>query len=160
MSTTLDALFREAVAAIDSGDVPHLVFAFLAMTGCQGATLNSCGPYWPDIPYYAVGIPDDPPLLQLEELWRAGGSADGEEIVQPASLSASAQGAAAVVDFGLAQVSVISPEGKWLGSWGRPGRGPGELTMPVTANWSGDTYRCTTWPAPVSPTARGAICGA
>lgn len=139
MSTTLYALFREAVAAIDSGDVPHLVFAFLAMTGCQGATLNSCGPYWPDIPYYAVDIPDDPPLLQLEELWRAGRSADGEEIVQPASLSGSAQGAVAVVDFGLAQVSVISPEGKWLGSWGRRGRGPGELTMPVTANWSGDT---------------------
>lgn len=107
--------------------------------GCQAANPNSCGPYWPDIPISVVDIPADPPSIRLDELWRAGGSADGQEIAEPASISASSKGAVAVVDFGLAQVSVISSQGEWLGSWGRQGRGPGELTMPVASNWSADT---------------------
>jgi hypothetical protein len=77
--------------------------------------------------------------MRLDELWRAGGSVEGEEIALPASLSASSQGAVAVVDYGLGQVSVVSPQGDWLGSWSRRGKGPGELTMPVASNWSGDT---------------------
>jgi len=111
----------------------------LVVAGCQGAAPRLCTPYWPDIPLSVAEIPSDPPVIQLAELWRAGGSAEGEEIAEPASIAVSSRGAVAVVDFWLAQVSVISPEGEWLGSWGRRGRGPGELMMPVAANWSGDT---------------------
>lgn len=108
-------------------------------SGCQDPDPSSCDPYWPDTPSRVVDISADPPAVRLVELWRAGGSADGQEIADPASVSANSQGAVAVVDLGLSQVSVISPYGEWLGSWGRQGRGPGELTMPVAANWSGDT---------------------
>ena len=109
------------------------------VTGCQVANPISCAPYWPDIPYSEAEVSAEPPSIRLEELWRAGGSAEGQEIAQPASVSTSSGGAVAVVDFGLGQVSVISPRGEWLGSWSRRGKGPGELTMPVASNWSGDT---------------------
>jgi hypothetical protein len=72
-------------------------------------------------------------------VWRVGGSNPGQEIAEPASVTVSSAGYAAVVDFSLGEVSVISPQGEWIGPWGRRGRGPGELTMPVAANWTGDT---------------------
>ncbi len=115
------------------------LLVLLFVGGCLGSAPQECSPYWPDIPFSAAEIPLDPPAIHLAELWRAGGSAAGEEIAYPASVAVSSRGAVAIVDFGLAQVSVISPGGEWLGSWGRQGRGPGELTMPVAANWSGDT---------------------
>jgi len=109
------------------------------VTGCQDANPAACGPYWANIPYSAVNISPDPPSIRLVEVWRAGGSAEGEEIAQPASVSASSRGAVAVVDFGLGQVNVISSRGEWLGSWSRRGKGPSELTMPVASTWAGDT---------------------
>ena len=81
----------------------------------------------------------DTRAIGLDEVWRVGGSNPRQEIAEPASVSVSASGYAAVVDFSLGQVNVISPRGRWLGPWARRGRGPGELTMPVAANWAGDT---------------------
>jgi hypothetical protein len=111
----------------------------IATVGCRAADTQECGPYWPGAPLSVAAMPADPPPIRLVELWRAGGSAPGQEMAEPTSIAASSRGAAAVVDFGLARVIVIGPQGEWLGSWGRQGRGPGELTMPVAANWSGDT---------------------
>ena len=81
----------------------------------------------------AWGEDDEP--ARLEELWRAGGLNEGEELVYPVSLAASPEGRLAIADFQLSEVVVVEPDGTWGGPWGRRGEGPGELATPATAAW-------------------------
>lgn len=70
------------------------------------------------------------------ELWRVGGSRPGEELAFPASVTASPDGRLAIYDFELAEVAVVSTDGRWEGPWTRRGAGPGELTYPIAASWT------------------------
>lgn len=72
---------------------------------------------------------------RLEELWRAGGLREGEELAYPAGLAVSGAGRVAVTDFSLSEVVVIEPDGRWSGPVVRRGQGPGELATPVASTW-------------------------
>ena len=116
-----------------------LVIAAFVLSACDGGDIAPiCESFWSDVPIVELAE-NDHREIALEEVWRVGGSSPGQEIAEPASVSVSAAGHAAVIDFSLGEVRVISPRGSWLGPWARRGRGPGELTMPVAANWAGDT---------------------
>lgn len=75
---------------------------------------------------------------RLVELWRVGGTREGQELGQPIAVVASPGGRVAVPDFMLGEVVVIEPDGTWLGAWTRQGAGPGEVRAPVAAAWDGD----------------------
>jgi hypothetical protein len=119
----------------------HLaLLAVVAAPACADRqSVSECVPFRDTVDVVALSRSDPTRTIVLEEVWRAGGSNPGQEIAEPASVQVSESGYAAVVDFSLGEVSVISPQGEWMGQWARRGRGPGELTMPVAANWSGDT---------------------
>jgi hypothetical protein len=73
----------------------------------------------------------------LERLWTIDGSAEGQELVLPASIALSRElHRIAVVDFQLGEVVVASLDGHWLGRWGRRGPGPGEIGRAVAARWT------------------------
>ncbi len=71
----------------------------------------------------------------LVELWRAGGTTEGQELAMPVTIAASPDGRIAVPDFQLGEVIVIGEDGGWDGPWGGNGEGPGEITTPVAATW-------------------------
>lgn len=75
---------------------------------------------------------------RLTELWRRGGTREGEELSMPTFPAVSPAGRLAVPDFRLAEVIVIEPDGTWLGSWTRSGGGPGEIRSAVAASWTAD----------------------
>lgn len=75
---------------------------------------------------------------RLTELWRRGGTREGEELSLPTFPAVSRTGRLAVPDFRLAEVTVIEPDGTWLGPWTRSGEGPGEIRSAVTASWTAD----------------------
>jgi hypothetical protein len=74
---------------------------------------------------------------RLEELWRVGGTVEGQALAAPAAFVASEGGKLAVVDYRLAEVVVVDGDGGWRGWRERRGQGPGELTMPVAGAWAG-----------------------
>lgn len=74
---------------------------------------------------------------RFEELWRAGGTREGEELAFPLGAAASQEGRVAIADFLLGEVAVIEPDGTWRGPWTRRGEGPGEVRRPVAAAWDG-----------------------
>lgn len=74
----------------------------------------------------------------LVELWRRGGTNEGEELVLPIFPAASPEGRLAIPDFELAEVMVVEPDGTWLGPWARRGQGPGEIATPVAVAWASD----------------------
>lgn len=119
-----------------------VLVAAISVAACSSTeSTDPCVAVWGDVPVVAATVPDpaDRPRIVLEELWRVGGSKVDQELAFPASFAVSSSGRVAVVDHVLAEVVVIEPDGRWLGPWARRGRGPGELTMPVAANWNGDT---------------------
>jgi hypothetical protein len=73
---------------------------------------------------------------RLVELWRVGGTNEGQELAYPSGLVANAQGRLAVVDFQLGQVIVVENDGRWTGPLGGRGGGPGELQTAVAAGWT------------------------
>lgn len=75
---------------------------------------------------------------ELRELWRAGGLEEGQGMVFPVGVSAGSEGRIAIPDFRAGQTFVVAPDGEWLGSWTRRGRGPGEVLRPVAATWTED----------------------
>lgn len=74
----------------------------------------------------------------LAELWRRGGTNEGEELAFPIFPAASPSGRLAIPDFQLAEVTVVEPDGTWLGPWARQGSGPGEIATPVAVAWASD----------------------
>jgi hypothetical protein len=70
------------------------------------------------------------------ELWRVGGTREGEELAFPIHGTASADGRLAIPDFMLREVVVVDTDGTWSGSWTTPGHGPGEVVTPVAAGWT------------------------
>lgn len=107
---------------------------------CAGADAAiECAPLRDGVDIVRLSAPDPARTIALEEVWRLDGMKPGQEIAEPAAVSVSRSGHTALVDFSLGEVAVIGPRGEWIGRWGRRGRGPGELTMPVAASWGGDT---------------------
>lgn len=74
----------------------------------------------------------------LVELWRRGGTNEGEELALPISAAASPAGRLAIPDFQLGEITVIEADGTWNASWARQGQGPGEVSMPVAVTWGVD----------------------
>ncbi|MCP4549828.1 MAG: hypothetical protein GY835_25515 [bacterium] len=69
--------------------------------------------------------------LQLEELWRAGGSNDDLMFGVITRVLADDEGSVYLLDRQLAQVPVIARDGTHLRTLGRAGEGPGEARRPV-----------------------------
>jgi hypothetical protein len=123
--------------------IAPLVVLLLAMQACEAPGPSACTPYWPDIPVAeaVIGGSSRAAGARLVEVWRTGGLDSELDFSAPASIVLSHSGYTAVVDYELAEVNVIHPDGQSAGQWARKGRGPGELTMPVAATWVGDTLR-------------------
>lgn len=75
---------------------------------------------------------------RLVELWRAGGTNEGEALALPIHMAVSQTGWIAIPDWELGEVAVIGPAGEWQGVWTRRGLGPGEVSRPVAAAWRED----------------------
>ncbi|MBU1701594.1 MAG: hypothetical protein KJ970_18100 [Candidatus Eisenbacteria bacterium] len=76
--------------------------------------------------------PAHPPLtLKLEELWRAGGNAEGIMFGLPVEAIADDEGRVYLVDQQLCQVFVFGPDGGLERTLSRQGEGPGEVGIPV-----------------------------
>ena len=71
----------------------------------------------------------------MREVWRAGGLNDAEALVRPAGVAVSPDGSVAIVDWGLAEVILLRPNGEWLGAVTSRGEGPGEVQAPVAVTW-------------------------
>lgn len=71
------------------------------------------------------------------EVWRAGGTNEGEELAMPILVAAAPDDRIAIVDFQLGLVGVAS-DGEWLGPLVQTGEGPGEVGMPLGAAWDED----------------------
>jgi hypothetical protein len=87
----------------------------------------------PDVP--VIHNPAVPPggveVVQLEEMWRAGGE-DGDEIFgQIFRADADEHGNVYLVDTQLSEVPVFSPAGERIKTLSREGEGPGETREPV-----------------------------
>ena len=68
--------------------------------------------------------------LQLREIWRAGGAEDDIMFGVIAQIRADADGDIYVLDRQLAEVKVLTSEGRFLRSLSREGEGPGECRNP------------------------------
>lgn len=75
-----------------------------------------------------------------EELWRRGGTREGEELSLPTFSAVSPGGRLALPDFRLAEATVIEPDGTWAGPWTRSGEGPEEIRAAVAAQWTPDGH--------------------
>jgi len=73
----------------------------------------------------------EPLVLELEELWRAGGDDQGIMFGLPVEVIADAEGRVYLADQQLCQVFVFSPAGDLEGTLSREGEGPGEVRGPV-----------------------------
>jgi len=75
-----------------------------------------------------------PVTLELEELWRAGGTGDGDEDLVfglPVEALADDAGRVYLADQQLCQIFVFGPDGDLEGTLSREGDGPGEVRGPV-----------------------------
>ncbi|MFV1988449.1 MAG: hypothetical protein ACC682_14300, partial [Gemmatimonadota bacterium] len=70
------------------------------------------------------------------ELWRAGGTREGEELSMPLFAASSPDHRLAITDLALLQVIGVGPDGEWLGQLTTQGSGPGEVSMPTSAAWT------------------------
>lgn len=69
--------------------------------------------------------------LQVAEVRRLGDGDSPEELFyQPVSLGVDGRGRLHVLESGGARVQVFGAQGTWVGTRGRPGQGPGELSKP------------------------------
>lgn len=71
------------------------------------------------------------------ELWRRGGTNEGEELDQPLFAAAGPDGQLVIVDPQLGPTGV-GPQGEWLGPLARSGEGPGEVGGVYAAAWGRD----------------------
>ena len=108
------------------------------------AALVACGPSVPEWCSTgtdgAVAVVDQPTAWEsapeMELAWRIDGSADGRELVFPVSVAIEPEARrVAVIDFELREIVAMSLDGEWIGRWGRRGKGPGEIAVPVAAAW-------------------------
>lgn len=76
--------------------------------------------------------------VSLHEVWRVGGLAEGQEFLRPAALAVNEGGRVAVADFGLGEVLLIAPDGRWEGPVATSGEGPGDVQVPVAVAWKGN----------------------
>ena len=106
-----------------------LGLAFLLGCGRDEGRVEGCE----DILAPDAWAENDPP--RLIELWRAGGTNEGEELANPISAAVGPRGRLAIVDFQLGVVGV-GADGAWLGPLTKPGSGPGEVGLPVAASWT------------------------
>jgi hypothetical protein len=82
-----------------------------------------------------IDLPEQSPAersVKLEELWSLGGEDDEDVLLGVVNTGVlDAEGNVYLLDAQLTQVLVINPEGRQIGTLGREGDGPGELTRPI-----------------------------
>ena len=109
--------------------------------GCESSSPDWC-PDLPGIPTETVTTPtswNSPP--ELTEAWAVGGLTEGQEFVMPNAVAIDPNtGHIAVADFRLGNVAVISREGDWLTRLSKPGKGPGEFSVPLALSWTPEGY--------------------
>ena len=106
------------------------------VAGCDLPASTPCevtGANGPVVANTSVGV--WPAELSWREVWRAGGLDEAEVLVRPAGVAVSPDGSVAVVDWGLAEVIVLGPDGAWQGTVTAHGEGPGEVRAPVAVTW-------------------------
>ena len=106
------------------------------VAGCNLPASTPCdvtGANGPVVANTRVGV--WPAELAWREVWRAGGLNEAEVLVRPAGVAVSPDGSVAVVDWGLAEVIVLGPDGEWQGTVTARGEGPGEVQAPVAVTW-------------------------
>jgi len=77
--------------------------------------------------------------LELVELWRAGGTNEGEGLALPISVDVGPDGQVAISDLQLGLIGV-GRDGEWRDDLVRKGEGPGEVAMPLAAVWTPEGY--------------------
>lgn len=116
--------------------------AALLLTACGETGPYACPPLAEGVEVVANEGPgawaEDDLSPRLTELWRRGGTREGEELALPTFPGVSRTGRLAVPDFRLAEATVIEPDGTWSGPWTRSGEGPGEIRSAVAASWTAD----------------------
>ncbi|MCY4572536.1 MAG: hypothetical protein OXF01_07005 [Gemmatimonadetes bacterium] len=112
------------------------LFLTALVAGCDLPASAPCevtGADGPVVANTSVGV--WPAELSWREIWRAGGLNEAEVLVRPAGVAVSPDGSVAVVDWGLAEVIVLGPDGAWQGTVTARGEGPGEVQAPVAVTW-------------------------
>jgi hypothetical protein len=110
----------------------------LYTSGCGGDVQTTCLPLREGVRVIANVESAAREVPRFEELWRRGGTREGEELSVPLGVAAGPNGRIAIADFQLAEIIVVDGDGTWHGSWTRTGGGPGETRHPVAAAWRAD----------------------
>lgn len=118
--------------------------AALLLAGCGEQGPYTCPPLAEGVEAVANEGPgrwaQDGLSPRLDELWRRGGTREGEELSLPTFPAVSSGGRLALPDFRLAEATVIEPDGTWAGPWTRSGEGPEEIRSAVAAQWTPDGH--------------------
>lgn len=76
---------------------------------------------------------------RFAEMWRAGGTNEGEELAMPLFAAVGPAGQLAVTDFQLGTLGIAS-DGRWLGPLTQSGSGPGEIGTTIAAAWTDEGH--------------------
>ncbi|MCG8468864.1 MAG: hypothetical protein MJB57_11785 [Gemmatimonadetes bacterium] len=95
----------------------------------------------------AAGCPDllsadawvDGEPLRLVELWRAGGTNEGEELALPIGVAVAPDGRVAIPDWQLG-LAGVEADGSWIADLAPRGEGPGEVALPVATAWTAEGH--------------------
>lgn len=115
-----------------------IIAALLGTAACAEAATPVCEPLVPDVPVATNADAEIRADIELVELWRRGGTAEGEVLGLPMTIVPAPGGRIAIPDFQLGEVIVIAADGTWRGAITRAGDGPGEVRVPLAVAWSPD----------------------
>lgn len=93
-------------------------------------------------------VPENQQNVPTVELWRRGGAEDEVVLGTVGGVACDRNGKAYVLDVQRNEVHVIAPNGKYVGTIGRDGEGPGEFRMASGLAFLSDSVLCVTQAVP------------